>query len=114
MGRDMKKIFLLLLVLVTSSFVFSQEAEEGFDEDSIENVVTTALLKEETVQDASVAVTVLTGDDIDERGIRDLEDAQFQAPGLYFTQGVFTGAAVSIRGVPNIGCLLYTSPSPRD
>ena len=65
----MKKIFLLLLVLVTSSFVFSQEAEEGFDEDSIENVVTTALLKEETVQDASVAVTVLTGDDIDERGI---------------------------------------------
>ena len=103
MGRDMKKIFLLLLVLVTSSFVFSQEAEEGFDEDSIENVVTTALLKEETVQDASVAVTVLTGDDIDERGIRDLEDAQFQAPGLYFTQGVFTGAAVSIRGVPNIG-----------
>ena len=41
----MKKIFLLLLVLVTSSFVFSQEAEEGFDEDSIENVVTTALLK---------------------------------------------------------------------
>ena len=99
----MKKIFLLLLVLVTSSFVFSQEAEEGFDEDSIENVVTTALLKEETVQDASVAVTVLTGDDIDERGIRDLEDAQFQAPGLYFTQGVFTGAAVSIRGVPNIG-----------
>ena len=72
MGRDMKKIFLLLLVLVTSSFVFSQEAEEGFDEDSIENVVTTALLKEETVQDASVAVTVLTGDDIDERGIRDL------------------------------------------
>ena len=54
----MKKIFLLLLVLVTSSFVFSQEAEDGFDEDSIENVVTTALLKEETVQDASVAVTV--------------------------------------------------------
>ena len=98
----MKKIFLLLLVLVTSSFVFSQEAEEGFDEDSIENVVTTALLKEETVQDASVAVTVLTGSDIDERGIRDLEDAQFQVPGLYFTQGVFTGAAISIRGIPNL------------
>ena len=98
----MKKIFLLLFVLVTSSFVFSQEAEEGFDEDSIENVVTTALLKEETVQDASVAVTVLTGSDIDERGIRDLEDAQFQVPGLYFTQSTFTGAAVSIRGIPNL------------
>ncbi len=98
----MKKIFLLLFVLVTSSFVFSQEAEEGFDEDSIENVVTTALLKEETVQDASVAVTVLTGSDIDERGIRDLEDAQFQVPGLYFTQSTFTGAAISIRGIPNL------------
>ena len=23
-------------------------------------------------------------------------------PGLYFTQGVFTGAAISIRGIPNL------------
>ena len=92
----MKKSFILLLALILSFFglTFAQETVKESD-----TVVVTALKKDTELKETSVAVTAITAEDIQDKNIRDLEDAQFSSPGVYFTQGTFTGANAVIRGI---------------
>ncbi|RAP32478.1 hypothetical protein DID76_00090 [Candidatus Marinamargulisbacteria bacterium SCGC AG-414-C22] len=103
-----KKIFYsILLLLFAFSLVTLADNHDTNTDTAVETettqtsdkVIVSALKKETDLQETSVAVTAISSEAIEERGIRDLEDAQFSAPGVYFSQGVFTGAEAVIRGI---------------
>lgn len=65
---------------------------------SVEEVVVTALRREQTLQDVPAAIAALSGAALDERGVTRVEDLQYLAPSM--ESGKLLGqTGVSIRGV---------------
>ena len=119
-----------------------------------EEVLVTAEKRTESLQDLSQAITVLNGEDLDNRQISTFVDISAIAPGVNIAKNEGFKTVITIRGVgyetnqnaiatPSVsyhldgiyvaspyslqtdfmdlerievlrGCLLYTSPSPRD
>ena len=127
---------ILSIVIPVSFSVSAQEAETPSL--AIEEIIVTARKKDESIQDVPMAVTAIT-EQLRESSVRRIEDIQAFAPNLFInrTPGIASGAAITIRGVASLesdksyepsigvvmdgmflgtssGCLLYTSPSPRD
>ncbi len=65
----------------------------------IEEVVVTAQRSEESLQDVPIAVTALTGDMLEDKGIINPSDLQMTAPNVSFTTTNFGGSSFSIRGI---------------
>ena len=68
---------------------------------SLEEVVVTARKREETLQETPIAVTALSGDNLDELGLADISDLRKVAPNvdMYEGNGVSGVGNVFIRGV---------------
>ena len=95
-----------------------------------DEIIVTATKRATTLQETPVAVTVTTADVIEKARILDLNDLQSVVPTLRVSQlQNSANTSLSIRGFANgtnniglepsvalfiDGCLLYTSPSPRD
>lgn len=63
----------------------------------LEEVVVTAQKREESLQDVPLAVTAMTGDELNAMQVNTVDDLQFHVPGLNF--GTFLGQAqVNMRG----------------
>ena len=73
------------------------------DETGLEEIIVTARRTEESLQDTPVAVSVVTADQISEKGLVSIDDFARQTTGLSFSQafGRFTDRPV-IRGASNI------------
>ena len=65
----------------------------------IEEVIVTAQRTEESVQDVPIAVTALTGDMLEDKGIITVSDLQMNAPNVSFTPTNFGSNSFSIRGI---------------
>jgi iron complex outermembrane receptor protein len=78
------------------------------DEDSAD-VVVTARRREETLLDVPVALTAVSGDTLERRGINSVREVAAQSPGLNITTDGAGRAFVSIRGV---GVTLVQSVQP--
>ena len=66
----------------------------------IEEIIVTATKIERSMQDIPVAVTAITGDNIQDAGIKDMFDLQTNAPGLIMGQSQTTTTSnFSIRGI---------------
>lgn len=64
----------------------------------IEEIVVTAQKREASIQDTPMSITALGGDDLDFRGVNDIDDLQFQVPNL--NVGNREGnTIVTVRGV---------------
>lgn len=68
----------------------------------IEEVIVTAQRTSESIQDVPIAVTALTGDMLEERGIITPSDLQMNSPSLSYTSTNFGGYSFSIRGIGNL------------
>ena len=84
------------------SFSYAQEdnSETAYQ---LDNVVVTAQRREQSLQDVPLAITVLSGDEIADRGAVDVLDLAALTPGATFT---FINAAepvISIRGISSGG-----------
>ena len=79
---------------------FSLLAEES--DNRIEEVIVTAQRTAESIQDVPIAVTALTGDMLEERGVLTASDLQMNAPSLSYTSTNFGGYSFSIRGIGNL------------
>jgi iron complex outermembrane receptor protein len=64
----------------------------------LEEVIVTAQKREQSLQDVSVAVTAVTGDDLLRANIKSIEDLQTRVPGVTFGND-FSFAKLFIRGV---------------
>ena len=75
----------------------------------LEEVVVTATKQEASLQDVPVAVSALTEESLNQRGVSNFSDYLIELP------NVSAGGAGPGQSTMYIrGCLLYTSPSPRD
>lgn len=78
---------------------------------SSDDIVVTARRREELLQDVPVAVTALTGEDLQKRGIDDITDLQQTVPSLNLGTSTTTGGRKSIspalRGVRSNAVTIY-------
>lgn len=61
---------------------FAQNAPPPKDETALSDLVVTAQRREESAQDVAVALTVLGGDDLADRGVVNVNQLQYAVPGL--------------------------------
>lgn len=71
--------------------------------EGLEDIIVTARKVQERLQDAPVAVTTVTGDKLDERGIRNLSETMKLASSLKLDSDADVRAGVAIRGVGQSG-----------
>ena len=121
----LKTFSLILVTSFLSQTIYAQETSAV-----IEDIIVTAEKRTESLQDLSQAVTVLSSDDLDKKQISTFVDISAIAPGVNVAKNEGFKTVITIRGVgyetnqnaiatPSVsyhldGCLLYTSPSPRD
>ncbi len=95
----MKRFTILLSVacgLIATSASAQEDASQGF----IEEIIVLAQKREQNVQDVPVAVSAISGNYINESGIKDMFDLQQNAPGLIVGQSQnSTTSNFSIRGI---------------
>jgi iron complex outermembrane receptor protein len=84
----------LLLATIATFCVTSMPANA-----QIEEIIVTAQKKEETLRDIPMAITAITGSQIDEDGIRDLNDIQGRTPGLVVANFSVGQPEIAIRGI---------------
>jgi iron complex outermembrane recepter protein len=95
---------LLPLALTAFAPAYAQDADDGAEEAGpLEEIVVTARRTEESLQDTPVAVSVVTADQIAEKGLTSIDDFARQSTGISFSQafGRFTDRPV-IRGASNV------------
>ena len=92
----------LLAFAVLLPFASAALAEEETTFRGIEEVIVTARRTSESIQDVPIAVTALTGEMLEEKGILTPSDLQMNAPSLSFTPTNFGGSSFSIRGIGNL------------
>ena len=72
---------------------------------SIEEITVTATKREANIQDVPIAISAFSGDDLQRRGIQDLEGLQQVAPSLiaYTSNSESNGGTLRIRGMGTTG-----------
>ena len=91
-----------LLLFVGAPPTMAQD-DESADEGPIEEVIVTASKRDVNLQDSSLAVSVFTGDQLDQRGIRDLTDIVSAIPGIDLSEPTATESIIIIRGMSTNG-----------
>jgi len=91
-----------LILTATASFVFAQSGSNGNTDEvvqgTLEEVIVTALKREENLQKTAAAITVLNADTLVEAGISDIRAAQMLLPSVRF-QEEQANTEIYIRGV---------------
>lgn len=90
----------VVLLLPTVSFAQSGSEEEG-SSSMIEEIIVTATRREESLMDVPIAVTAITGDDLQDFGVLDLTYVSQMSPNttLKVSRGTNTTLTAFIRGV---------------
>lgn len=80
---------------------------------TLEEVIVTAQRREQSLQDAPIAITAFSAEDIDTRGIRDVQDIGLFVPNVQIapSPGGSTGATIAIRGSTTINPALTWEPT---
>lgn len=111
MFRCLSRFFFIALVAVASGLVpvltsyqaLAQTPAGGSSSALLEEIIVTARKREESLQDAPIAVSAFSGEALDFRGITDLERLDQFTPNLVLNESTtysnVTNAAVFIRGV---------------
>jgi outer membrane receptor protein involved in Fe transport len=83
----------------------AQQTDEAVENGIVDEVVITVTRREQAAQDVPMAVSVVTGDQIENGVVADIMDLQQLAPSLKTTTGqsAATGSVLSIRGIGTAG-----------
>ena len=93
-----KKIGILALIISSSLFAEETTKEKDYGVRLNESTITTERYEETPVIETAKNITVITGEEIEKKGYRNVEDALKMVPGLFLTDGSF-----SMRGqVPKL------------
>lgn len=95
----------ICVALFPDGRVIAQESGNRSDTVSIEEIVVTARMREERLQELPMSVTALSGQRIEELNLQDISDAADYAPNVTFIEGGngVSGAIVYIRGIGDAG-----------
>ena len=94
--RSQRLPYLLSLML---GLLGSTVSVSAISETALEEIIVTAQRSEESLQDVPIAVTALTGDMLQDKGVINPSDLQMQAPNVSFSSTNFGGSSFSIRGI---------------
>ena len=93
-----------LVLAVAASQVMLYNSAPSFGQ-QLEEVVITARKRTETLMDAPVAVTAVSGQAMESRGITNMEQLSSTVPGLSVGRGAQTSCGQKIRPTPDINSL---------
>lgn len=103
MGTFKRNLLSAVFVSVLIQPAFAQEATDSQDTAArtLDTVVVTATKRAENLQDVPIAITALTSESLDERGITNLAEAALLVPNLKLNHGRDSAgqATIHIRGV---------------
>ena len=86
--------------LVTAAPAMAQETSASLQSASLEEIVVVAQKREQNIMDVPVAITAVTGAQIETSGIKDMIDLQQNVPGLIVSGSQTTTTSnFSIRGI---------------
>ena len=97
MGSLIRRLAAVSLLGILSVSALAEEARRG-----IEEVIVTAQRTAESIQDVPIAVTAMTGEMLEAKGVLTPSDIQMHSPSLSFTPTNFGGSSFSIRGIGNL------------
>lgn len=91
---------LIVLALAFPAFAQDDDSKQGIDE-----IIVTATKREQSIQDVPIAVSAFTADELENRGIEELEDLNQISPSIsvYNSNSTANGGTVRIRGVGTTG-----------
>lgn len=90
---------LMILGLIVAANTYGGQLDKNYTTKLNESVITTERYEETPVLEISKNVTVITGEEIEERGYKNVEEALTMIPSLNLIEG-----EISIRGqVPKMG-----------
>jgi iron complex outermembrane receptor protein len=87
-----------ILVLGSGGLARAQTPAEGPDRATLQELVVTAERRTESLQTTAIAATVLTGDDLVEKGVFSVDQLQFVSPSLT-VNNFGQGNNINIRGI---------------
>lgn len=109
----MKKFLLAssaLAIIATSTPAFAQEAEDDAGVNA--EIVVTAQKREENLQDVPAAISVVSAEQLDQRGVVNITSLQQLVPSLNFKDSATTlDSSVFLRGVGTINFSIAAEPS---
>jgi iron complex outermembrane receptor protein len=96
LNRLARALFIALVGIAHAPIVLAQDAgaAEDPESDTLDKIVVTAQKREEALQDVPVVVTALSGQALNDAGVRDVKDLQTLVPGL---------TTARIRGIGTVG-----------
>jgi iron complex outermembrane receptor protein len=84
---------------MSATMAQGQVGESARAQNVLDEIIVTAQKREQNLQDVALAVTAVTSDMMDARGIDSALDLQFSVPGLTIGNTAFGTAQVTMRGV---------------
>ena len=99
----------LLIVILLPGQVLAQNQQEDSSSGELEEVIVTAQRRAESLQSVPIAISALSSEDLQLRGIESPEGLQFSVPNLNLGQEAgngWTNVVATIRGVGTVNALL--------
>ncbi|RYF95756.1 MAG: TonB-dependent receptor [Caulobacteraceae bacterium] len=94
----------VVLSALMSTAAFAQEEPAPADENTVDAIVVTVNKREQNLQDVPATVTALSGELMQDAGVKDIKDLQILTPGLTVTStSNETVTTARIRGVGTVG-----------
>jgi len=91
---------LVISVLALGLFVSAAPASAQSGAEGLEEIVVTAQKREQNIMDVPIAITAISGQQIEEAGLKDMFDLQQNVPGLIVSQSQTTTTSnFAIRGI---------------
>jgi outer membrane receptor protein involved in Fe transport len=93
----------VLAVCLSSAPALAQDEPQAA-EPTVEGIIVTAQKREQNLQDVPIVVNVVSGQQLQDAGVRDVKDLQLVTPGLNVTSSTSEAqTSIRIRGVGTIG-----------
>ena len=88
-----------------------QAAEPASDTSQVGEVIVTAQKRNERIQDVPISITVVSGDQVNRAGAKNITELQGVTPGLFASgNSGYAGAPISIRGTAGTNATLLDDP----
>ena len=84
---------------MSATMAQGQVGESARAQNVLDEIIITAQKREQNLQDVALAVTALTSESLEARGIESAVDLQFSVPGVTIGDTVFGTAQVTMRGI---------------
>jgi outer membrane receptor protein involved in Fe transport len=85
-------------------FAGAAQAQDGQESSTVDDIIVTAQLREQSLQDVPIVVTTLSQELLEDAGVRDIKDLQILTPGLTVTSTSSEASTTArIRGVGTVG-----------